>query len=268
MTNKIKLYDTHAHPNLEPLLNCLDEILSESNENELFFNVVGVDLESSEKAIQIAQRASARVKACIAIHPNDVQKFDLNQAKSELNNMCENYINVISAIGECGLDFYYTKEFTDIQYQFLDMHVELANKFNLPLMLHVRNAHNEMVEYIKKKKIDNPIIFHCFSENREIAKKILKIADSQTIYFSIPGIVTFKNATALQDAISEIPLEKMVVETDSPWLAPMPYRGKMNRPIYVKHTVQKIAEIKNTDYKKVAEITFNNAMNLFRKTNR
>lgn len=259
----MKIYDSHCHPNLEPLSDKFDEIILDAKENNLFMNVVGVDLNSSIKAVEIAKKYPDYFAACIAIHPNDVQSFDYDLAKKELYSICEKNLDYISAIGECGLDFYYSVEHKDNQYKFLKMQTELAIKYNLPLMLHVRNAHLEIIDYLKNEKLNISVIFHCFSENVEIAKKILELSKTTEIYFSIPGIVTFKNAKALQEAIKIIPLDMMLSETDSPWLAPEPYRGKMNKPLYVLEVIKKIAFLKNIDLQTVADKVYSNAKKIF-----
>lgn len=258
-------YDSHAHPNIEPLFNELDEIILEAKNNKLKFNIVGIDLETSKTAIRIAKNNLAFIKACIGIHPNDVQKFDYEIAKNELKKLCDENLNVISAIGECGLDFYYSIEHKDLQYKFLKMQMNLAIKKNIPLMLHVRNAHIEMINFLKEYKPNIPIIFHCFSENIEIAWKLINLRNILNIYLSIPGIVTFKNALELQEAVKIIPLNMMLVETDSPWLTPVPHRGKMNRPLYVKYTIDKIAKLKQKNSSEVAFVTYENAIKIFRK---
>lgn len=259
----MKIYDSHCHPNLEPLSNKFDEIILDAKENNLFMNVVGVDLASSIKAVEIARDHPNYFSACIAIHPNDVQSVDYDLASKELDNICKKNLDYISAIGECGLDFYYSVEHKEKQYKFLKMQTKLAIKYNLPLMLHVRNAHLEMIDYLKNEKLKIPVIFHCFSENTEIAKKILELTKNTEIYFSIPGIVTFKNAKELQEAIKIIPLDIMLCETDSPWLAPEPYRGKMNKPLYVLEVIKKIAFLKNIDFQKAASTIYENAKKLF-----
>lgn len=259
----MKFYDSHCHPNINPLSDKFDEIILDAKENDLFMNVVGVDLESSTKAVEIAKEYPNYFSACIAIHPNDVQLVDYDLAAKELDNICKKNLDYISAIGECGLDFYYSIEHKEKQYKFLKMHTQLAVKYNLPLMLHVRNAHLEMIDYLTNEKLKIPVIFHCFSENTEIAQKILELTKNTEIYFSIPGIVTFKNAKELQEAIKIIPLNIMLSETDSPWLAPEPYRGKMNKPLYVLEVIRKIAFLKNVDFDKAANIICNNSKKLF-----
>ncbi|WP_027123731.1 TatD family hydrolase [Mycoplasmoides pirum] len=261
----MSIYDSHTHPNLSPLSNRLEEIIDDCKNNNIYFNVVGVDIESSKKAIDIANKYSQWVKACIAIHPNDVQNFNLLESEKILNQLCIENKNVISAIGECGLDFYYSKNFMDVQYKFLLMQTQLAKKHLLPIMFHVRNAHMEIIDFIKKEKINVPIIIHCFSENLKLAQEFITLRSKFNIYLSIPGIVTFKNAIDLQNAVKIIPLDMLLVETDAPWLTPTPFRGKENKPLYSKHTIEKIANLKNISFEEVKQKTFKNAMELFRK---
>lgn len=261
----MSIYDTHAHPNLEPLLIKTDEIIKDCKENDLYLNVVGTDLISSAKAISLAKKYPKWLKACIAIHPNDVQNFDFEKSKEALMSMCKENLNHIVAIGECGLDFYYTTQYKKLQYEYLIMQMDIAVNFNLPLMLHVRNAYKEIIDFLKTYKPNVPIIIHCFSGNLEDANALLKLKNEFKIFLSIPGIVTFKNAINLQKAIEVIPLENLLVETDSPWLAPMPFRGQENKPLYVKKTIEKIAQLKNLSYETIANCTFKNASQLFLK---
>lgn len=262
----MQLYDSHCHPNLDNLADQLTDILSTARANKMRFNVVGVDLQSSKRAVEIAAANKDVCRACVAIHPNDVQLFNYDEAKVTLTQLVAQNPNVVTGIGECGLDFHYSKKYVDLQYQFLEMQAQLAEQFQLPLMLHIRDAHDEAVTWLKKRQLTVPVVFHCFSETPEVANTILTELANQEVYLSIPGIVTFQNAKGLQAAVKLIPLSKMLVETDAPWLTPMPYRGKQNKPIYVQHTVSAIAQLINEDPEVVATATFKNATKLFWRT--
>ena len=260
----MKLYDTHCHLMVEPLLTINDLVLNTAIEKKIFMNVVGFDLVSSKQAIEYAANYEF-IKACVAIHPNDVQKHDFQDSKNTLENWCKTYRKQIVGIGECGLDFHYSTEFKNQQYEFLKMQLNLAVAFNLPLMLHVRDAHDEIVNFLKKYSLKIPVIFHCFSQDERIAKLILYELNHLDIYFSIPGIITFKNATSAQEAVKQLPLERLLVESDAPWLAPTPFRGKTNQPSYVEYTIRQIGLLKKIDPETVATITFNNACKIFLK---
>ncbi|WP_027119755.1 TatD family hydrolase [[Mycoplasma] testudinis] len=260
----MRLYDTHCHLMVDPLSNVNEEVFQEAKEKEMLMNVVGFDLASSKKAIEYSLNYDF-IKACVAIHPNDVQTHNYEEVEKTFRLWCHQYQNQIVAIGECGLDFHYTKKYVDLEYKFLLMQMQIALDFKLPLMLHIRDAHYEIIDFLKLHKPSVPIIFHCFSEGVEISNKILSELKELNFYFSIPGIVTFKNAVPFQEAVKILPLEKLMVETDSPWLTPAPFRGKTNKPSYVEYTIKQIGLLKNLNPEIVAETTFKNACKIFLK---
>ncbi|MDC4183194.1 TatD family hydrolase [Mycoplasma bradburyae] len=260
---KYKSYDTHCHVNSPELFDKSDKLIKDFDNEHIYINVVGTCLEDSVLADQIAKKYP-NCSACLAIHPNDVEKHDINVVKMKFEELLSNPKNKIVAIGECGLDFYYTDEYKELQYEFLDMHLELANKYKKPLMLHIRNAHQEIVDYLNAKQVLVPIIFHCFSQDLKTFNLIENLLKNIKKYYSIPGIVTFKNAKALQEVIPLIKNDELLVETDAPYLTPHPFRGKENNSLYLKYTIEKIAELKNMSFEQVQQLIFNNAFNLFK----
>jgi TatD DNase family protein len=162
---------------------------------------------------------------------------------------------------ETGLDFYYNHSDKKIQKKSFIEHISAASQLNIPIIVHSRNAENDTYEILKseKRNLDLNVLVHCFSGTKKFAKKLLDI----NCYISVSGIITFKNSNVLADTVSYIPLEKLLVETDSPYLSPLPYRGKTNEPSYIIHTVEKLSKIKNISKETVITNTTNNFMKLF-----
>tara|TARA_Y100001970_G_C14151169_1_gene812801 strand:+ start:119 stop:877 length:759 start_codon:yes stop_codon:yes gene_type:complete len=215
---------------------------------------VGVDLESSEKCIKLANQFSS-VYATVGFHPHEskiAEKGYINILESMTSD-----IKVVG-IGEMGLDFYYKHSNKDIQEKVFLEQLELANSVNLPAVVHSRSADIETINTIKKAKNTNGVI-HCFASNLEQAKKILDL----NYYISFTGLITFVNE--LHDVVKNIPLNKILIETDSPYLSPVPFRGKRNEPSYVIKIAEKISELKNIKIDQVSKITSNNTMQLFNR---
>jgi TatD DNase family protein len=217
---------------------------------------IGIDLESSKKAVEIAGQHEA-VYASVGIHPHNVQGLQDN-SYDELEKLCEN--NKVVAYGEIGLDF--VKQYAPQQVQLVHYarQVELAKKMGLPLVIHDREAHKEIVHILKKEATFSAAgVMHCFSGDWQLAKQLLDLG----FLISIPGVVTFNKASALQEVAQKVPLDKLILETDAPFLAPVPYRGRTNRPEYVLYTAQKIADIRGVTVEEVARSTTDNAQKLF-----
>lgn len=255
----IKYYDTHSHLNMEEYQDELKDCIKNLEINNTFTNCVGCDLKSSIKAVELANQYPNLMKACVGVHPNEVENY-LNDDLifKKLDELIAKNRNSIVAIGEIGLDFYYSDKFKKEQEIFCNRQIELGIKYNLPIMFHLRNAFDEIKPIIEKYQNIKKLI-HCFSSNLNEANFYL----SKNCYISIPGIVTFKNATSLQEAVKEIDLNKLVVETDSPYLTPVPFRGKKNYPHYVKHTVEFIAKIKELPISEVEKKVLQNAKEFF-----
>lgn len=168
----------------------------------------------------------------------------------------------VVAIGETGLDYYYSTDTIAAQKRYFETHIEVANQLDKPLIVHTRDARKDTIEILKGNQADKcGGVLHCFTENYEMAKAALDIG----FYISISGIVTFKNAVELQDVVRKLPLSSLLIETDSPYLAPVPYRGKQNQPAYVPHVAEFIAKLKNVSVEEVAETTTNNFKQLFKQ---
>lgn len=262
--NKVNYYDTHSHLNLNPLNKDATKIIEEMRQKGFITNCVGVDLSTSYQAINLAKKFPDIIKACVGIHPSDINQYltNFNKVIDELDNLVKDNLDYIVAIGEVGFDFYRNQSDSFVisnQKRFLEVQANIAKKYNLPLMLHIRDAFNECISFLKLFNYDK-VLIHCFSTNLQEALEYLKIG----CLISIPGIVTFKNAVDLKEAVKQIPLQKMVIETDSPYLAPTPYRGKTNNPLYVSYVAQEIASIKNENLEFVKKIVLENALNFFR----
>lgn len=258
------LFDSHAHYNDEKFDNDREKIIKETLENGVsHFIIAGYNIESSQKAIEIAKHYEAAY-TIIGISPNDIEDIhneeELNDKISELEQMLlHQQLSKIVAIGEIGLDFYWNKENKELQKEVFIKQIELANKYNLPIVIHTRDAVNETLEVLKTNPVDQKGIFHCCPLNRELVKEALKLG----FYISLSGVITFKNAKNADEIIQMIPNEKILIETDSPYLSPEPVRGTRNNCMNVKYVAQKIADIKHKTLEEIAEITYQNAKRIF-----
>ena len=197
----------------------------------------------------------------IAIHPHHADQYhpDIERA---IISYVENQRAI--AIGETGLDYHYNHSTPENQLNVFKRQIAIAAELNLPLVIHAREAENRVLKILESEKFSLPVIFHCYSGSRDQAREIL----NRGYYISISGIVTFKKATELQDIVREIPLDRIFTETDSPYLSPDPFRGKVNNPLRVKLVAEKIAEIKGISVSKLNQAINNNFDHLFSKNNR
>ncbi len=266
----MNLFDSHAHYNDEKFDKDREKIIDETlNNNVSNFIVAGYNIESSIKAIEIAKKYK-EVYAIIGISPNDLE--DINMQEDIKNKILElekiiynsnfnntNSENKIVAIGEIGLDYYWNKENKKIQKEIFINQIKLANKLNLPIVIHTREAVSDTLEILKENEVNKKGIFHCCPLNRELVKQALKL----NYYISLSGVITFKNSKNADEIIQIVPEEKLLIETDSPYLAPEPVRGTRNNCMNVKYIAKKIAEVKNKTIEEIAEITNNNAKKIF-----
>ena len=251
------MIDSHCHLDHEPLFNNLDEILKRSKE-------VGIEkllticttLKSYEKIKELVKKDDM-IFGTYGIHPHEA-KNDRVSCKLIVNQINEN--EKIIGIGETGLDFYYNLSDKSDQIRSFEEHIKAAIELNKPLIIHSRNAENSTFEILNEYKKNNlKILMHCFTGSKLFAEKLLDL----NAYFSASGIITFKNSIDLQETFKYIPLEKVLIETDSPYLAPVPNRGKKNEPSFVKYTAEKLALIKDVSTKQLIKVTTNNFNTLF-----
>lgn len=251
------LFDTHVHLNAEQYNEDLEEVIERAqNEGVTHMLVVGFDRPTIEKAMELTNKYEF-IYACIGWHPVDA--IDMTDEDLMWIEGLSAHPKVV-AIGEMGLDYHWDKSPKDIQQEVFRKQIRLAKKVKLPIVIHNREATADIVEILKEEHAEEVGgIMHCFSGSPEIAKECMKM----NFYISLGGPVTFKNAKKPKEVAAEIPLDKLLIETDCPYLAPHPYRGKRNEPAYVKLVAEEIAEIKGIPFEEVAKITSQNAKKLF-----
>ena len=251
------IIDTHCHLYLPEFSNKIDEFIARAKENGVEkIYLPAINSETSEALLLLEERYPDICVAMMGLHPCYV-KSDYTDELKKVEDLLSQRKFV--AIGECGLDFYWDKTFVKEQYLALEQQIEWALTYNLPIILHTRNATQETIDVVKKYKGSNLSgIFHCFGGSLEEAKQIIDLG----FYLGIGGVVTYKNA-GLDVVLKEIDLDYIVLETDAPYLSPVPFRGKTNEPANLNIIAEKIASIKNVSYELVAEITSRNAEKLF-----
>lgn len=252
----IFLYDVHTHTNTDPLIEHLDEIVNVCKNKHIIWNAIGTELSDSIVSIKQARQYPGRIYATIGIHPDNCK--DINDI-AKLEQLYLENKDVIVAWGEIGLDYHSEGHDKEKQKLFFRKQLEIVNKYDLPVCIHVRDAEEDCLEILKMVKNQNKIWIHCFARDINQAKKYIDLG----YMISIPGIVTFKNASQLHESIKVIPLDRMMVETDGPWLAPVPHRGETNYPQYVEFVMQNIADRLNIDKNELAKKLTANAVNFF-----
>ena len=251
------MIDSHCHLDHEPMYSDLNNIISRSKK-------IGVEKilsicttkNSFEKIIKIVN-FDPIIFGTFGIHPHETSSDKVTN--EEIVKNIKNNKKII-AIGESGLDFFYNHSDKKNQILSFKTHIEASIELNIPIIVHSRNAENETYEILKSYEQSKPkILMHCFTGSNEFANKLLTL----NTYFSASGIITFNKSTVLQNTFKLIPNDKLLIETDSPYLAPVPLRGKKNEPSYIKHTLKKLSEIKNIELNKIEKITSNNFNSLF-----
>ena len=253
----VSVIDTHCHLDMISSGEDIGKVVSRAAARGVSHIItIGIDLKSSKKAIEIAEQHES-VYASVGIHPHNVQELNDHSYK-ELENLCDN--EKVVAYGEIGLDFVKQYAPRHIQLEHYIRQVELVRKVELPLVIHDREAHDEILHVLKKEApFAAAGVMHCFSGDWQLATQVLDLG----FFISIPGVVTFNKASALQEVAQKSPLDKLILETDAPFLAPDPYRGRTNLPEYMLYTAQKIADLRGLSVEEVARITTDNALKLF-----
>ena len=251
------MIDSHCHLDHEPLFSDLKNVIKRSKEIGIKrLLTISTSIESFSRVKEIVNKDDI-IFGTIGIHPHET---DRNKINSEffIKNLSEN--KKIIGIGETGLDFYYDNSDRDKQIESFKIHIEAALKVNIPLIIHSRNAEEKTFDILNEyKKEKLKILMHCFTGSQKFAEQLLEFNS----YFSASGIITFKNSAELQKTFKFLPLDKILIETDSPFLAPVPNRGKKNEPSFIDFTATKLAEIKGIEKSEIIKITSDNFNNLF-----
>jgi TatD DNase family protein len=257
------LFDSHCHLDSPDLAKDVDAVLARARAAGVKYLVTigsGYGPQEAEKAVRIAEKHD-NVWATVGVHPHDAGKVDEKVLKS-MRKLAEGSPKVV-AWGEIGLDYYYTHSEKDVQNDVFRRQIEIALDLDLPISLHVRDAGADLMVHLRDLHVMSGDrlrgVWHCFTENPEYALEAIDYG----FFISIPGIVTFPKADNVREAAKQVPLARLIVETDSPYLAPIPYRGKTNEPAFVVETVKKIAELKNLSFEEVAAATTANARNAY-----
>lgn len=252
------LIDSHAHLEMPEFKRDLEEVIHRAkNAGVKYIFTVGTEKRDWDQTLKISHRYSF-LYAILGIHPHHAMKVDL-ETYSILRTLCKD--DKVKGVGEIGLDFFRNLSPKEVQLRRFREQIGLAKELGLPIVVHDREAHKETIEILRDEKAEAcGGIIHCFSGNYEMAKACIELG----FYISIPGSITFKNAEGLREIVKEIPLDWLLVETDAPFLAPEPFRGKRNEPAFVQFTAQKISEVKKIPFERVAEATSENALKVFK----
>ena len=252
----MELFDTHAHYNDEKFEKDREEIIKQTYEAGITkFVCAGYNLESSRKAVDIASKHDFIYSIC-GISPNDLEDYN-NENLEEIKELAKSKKNI--AIGEIGLDYYWNKENKEIQKQAFIDQINLANELGLPIVIHSRDAVQDTIDLLKENPVNRKGIFHCAQLNKYLIEEGIKLG----FYISFAGPITFKNSKNAEEIVNLVPNDKILIETDSPYLSPEPVRGTINDSRNVKYIAQKIAAIKGLPVEQIAKITYQNAMRIF-----
>jgi TatD DNase family protein len=250
------LIDSHAHLEMEDFERDREMVLKRALEAGLtHILTIGTDLPSSGKALDLSEK-NPFVFASVGFHPHHAKDVD-SASLDALASLAKS--PKVVAWGEIGLDLFRRHSPPQRQQEVFEQQVDMASRLGLPVIIHSRDANDEVLRVLKKRRGYGTGVIHCFSGNYDVAMAFIELG----YLISIPGTVTYKNATVTQDVARRVPLESLLVETDAPFLAPIPFRGKRNEPAYMVHTVSKIAELRNMGVHAVAHSTSENAKRVF-----
>ena len=252
------IFESHAHYDAEQFDEDREELLQSMVKQGIGTIVnVAATLRSCVEVVEMAQRYPF-VYAAVGVHPDEVG--DLNDETFSIVKEQAQKEKVV-AIGEIGLDYYWDNESHDVQRKWFIKQLDLARELELPVVIHSREAAAETLEILKEYAKGLQGVIHCFSYSPEIAREYVKMG----FYIGVGGVVTFKNAKKLREVVEEVPLDRILLETDSPYLAPVPYRGKRNCSLYIPHIAEEVAHIKGVSYEEVVAQTETNGKALFRR---
>lgn len=249
--NKNYLIDTHSHINMIENLS-IEEILKNAAENNVKKIIVpAAEANDIEVVFELSQKYE-NVYCYLGIHPSEAKDWNDN-IEEKIRSLAKS--PKVVGIGEIGLDYYWDKSFVDLQKDVFIKQIEIANELNLPVNVHDREAHKDTFDILKEHNKNSKVIMHCFSGSPEFANECIK----EGWFIALGGVVTFKNAKKMKEVASLIPPDKLLLETDAPYLTPVPHRGEENQPAYVKFVAEEIAGLRGITFEEVAQITTQNA---------
>ncbi len=252
----MRLFDSHCHLNDPKFKKDLEEVIERAKENSVQrVVVVGYDLKSSRKAIELAKAYPDFIRAAVAIHPHDAKTVDEEKIQ-ELRRLARD--ETVVAIGETGLDYYKNYSPVEDQIRVFKIHIEIANETGKPVILHIRDAFEDAFRILSENPVEKRGIFHCFSGGPAEAERAVQME----FFVSFSGTITF-GSKKLEEAAKITPESHLLVETDAPYLTPVPKRGRRNEPAYVYFVARKLAEVKEKSFEEIAEITYQNACRIF-----
>ena len=259
LKNNSMIIDSHCHLDYPNLYNQLDEVVKRAENNQVkYLLTICTTLKSFER-IKIIITKYKNIYGTFGIHPHESEKYA--HVDSRFISDIKKSNNKIIGIGETGLDYYYNHSDKKSQKKSFIEHISAASQLNIPIIVHSRNAEIDTYEILKSENNNSnlKVLMHCFTGSKDFARKLIDL----NFYISVSGIITFKKSIELADTISSIPIENLLIETDSPYLAPLPHRGKDNEPSYIIHTLEKLSQIKNLSTESIMINTTNNFIKLF-----
>lgn len=254
--NDIYIINTHSHVNMLRETN-IDEAIQNAIDNKIVTIVPSSSAQDIFDTDNFIKKYND-VYGYVGVFPEEVKDFS-DKTLSDMEEIIKSNPKIIG-IGEIGLDYYWDKSFKELQKEVFIKQIEFANQMNLPLNIHSREAHLDTLEILKKYNKNSTAIMHCFSGSLEFARECIK----EGIYIALGGVVTFKNAKKTKEVAKNIPLEYLLLETDDPYLAPVPFRGKENQPMYVKYVAEEIANLRGITPEDVAKTSTENAKKIFK----
>lgn len=256
------LVDSHCHLNYPDFAD-LPAVLARADEAGIkLMQTISCKRTDFAEVIALCEQ-DKRIYGSIGIHPHEAE----HHADITVEELCEHAAHPkIIGIGETGLDYYYEHSPRALQQKSFRIHIEAARRAGLPLIVHTRDAEEDTIQILHEEYKKSPFtgLIHCFSSSKELADKSIEIG----FYISLSGIITFKKSQELRDTVATLPLERLLVETDAPYLAPMPHRGKPNEPAFTRHTAEMLAEVMAESFENVERVTTDNFFTLFNKTPR
>ncbi|WP_177503588.1 TatD family hydrolase [Anaerosinus sp.] len=249
-------FDSHAHLDDEKFTDDRAEVIARAKENGVTHIVnIGADMESSARSIELTQQYDM-IYAAVGVHPHDAKKVIV----SDYDQLAQwTRLDKVVAIGEIGLDYYYDLSPRELQREVFIRQLDVARQTHMPIVIHDRDAHGETMEILKREGKGLIGVVHCFAGSMEMAAELIKMG----WYIGCDGPVTFKNAAKLPEIMQKIPLERLLIETDSPYLTPVPFRGKRNEPAYVRFVAEHIAVLRGIPIEEIAKATTQNVCDLF-----